>query len=547
MRIVAAIMTGFANPTAVSVERDRGRAIRAAVAAPRVRTTSCWWPARVTSRTRKSTASGIAFDDRDVARACPRSAAMLNIDLALVANSTHGRLHRKAGCMSPASPSTAARLEAGALFVALRGEHHDAHDFVDSAAANGAVAALVEREVDVDAAAGHRRRHRTRARRSGSARCAPHREVCVIGITGSNGKTTVKTPGCRRSLRGTHRTHVNSGSFNNEIGLPLTLLAMPADSRIRGARNGRRQARRHRLPRAHRAVRRSALVNNVAPAHLERMGSVDGVAETKGALYAGLPADGIAVINADDAYARLFRGARRHAAHPALRPGARRRRQGASVRTIPRLREFTLVYAAGRTLDIDCRLSGRHNVLNALAAASDRARCRGTAGNDQGRARAGPRRSPGASRVDAHPSGADDDRRQLQRQPRLVRRRDRRLAAAAGRRDPGRGRHARTRCGRQRACMRDIGALARGAGIDGLYAVGELSRRGRAQAFGDGAVTSISQAALIDALRRGTRAGVSLLVKGSRGSAMDRWSHALFAVNRSREGDMLLELADLLT
>ncbi|MET0230410.1 MAG: Mur ligase family protein, partial [Rhodanobacteraceae bacterium] len=113
----------------------------------------------------------------------------------------------------------------GSLFVALKGERYDAHDFVATARERGATAALVERVVDADMpqivvanteiALGEL----ARAVRA-------ERDARIVGITGSNGKTTVKT--LTASILGKYgRTHVNAGNLNNEIGVPLTLLAMP--------------------------------------------------------------------------------------------------------------------------------------------------------------------------------------------------------------------------------------------------------------------------------------------------------------------------------
>jgi UDP-N-acetylmuramoyl-tripeptide--D-alanyl-D-alanine ligase len=116
----------------------------------------------------------------------------------------------------------------GALFVALKGERYDAHDFVVTAHDRGATAALVEREVDAHvpqivvcdtlAALGEL----ARSVRAG-------RNARVVGITGSNGKTTVKT--LTAAILSRHgRTHVNAGNLNNEFGLPLSLLALPEDA-----------------------------------------------------------------------------------------------------------------------------------------------------------------------------------------------------------------------------------------------------------------------------------------------------------------------------
>src|SRR4029079_2501068 len=130
------------------------------------------------------------------------------------------------------------------------------------------------------------------------------RRARVVGITGSNGKTTVKT--LLASILKLHgKTHVNAGNLNNEIGLPLAILTMPEDAQYAVLEMGAGKPGDIAYLAAI-ARPEIGLVNNIAPAHLERMGTLEGIAETKGALYAALPPHGVAVINADDAFAGLF-------------------------------------------------------------------------------------------------------------------------------------------------------------------------------------------------------------------------------------------------
>ncbi|MGY3229353.1 UDP-N-acetylmuramoyl-tripeptide--D-alanyl-D-alanine ligase [Luteibacter sp. HA06] len=212
--------------------------------------------------------------------------------LSAVALWTQGRLHGADVEVTGFSIDTRS-LNAGDLFVALPGERVDAHDFVAAAAERGAVAALVTRPVDVaipqvivdDT-------QKALGDLASAVRAATR--VRVVGITGSNGKTTVKT--LTASILSRHgRTHVNAGNFNNEIGMPLTLLAMPADTQYLVLEMGAgKPGDIDYLA----AIARPdiGLVNSIAPAHLERMGTIEGVAETKGALYQSLPVDGVAVI-----------------------------------------------------------------------------------------------------------------------------------------------------------------------------------------------------------------------------------------------------------
>lgn len=451
---------------------------------------------------------------------------MLNLELAMVAECTQGRLRGTSLRVTSVSTDSRALAE-GALFVALRGERHDAHDFVAAAQENGAAAALVEREVDADlpqvivADA-----QRALGQLAGAVRAA--RDTCVIGITGSNGKTTVKS--LVASILGRHApTHVNSGSFNNEIGLPLTLLSMPEDSRFAILEMG--AGKPGDIDYLVRIARpQIGLVNNIAPAHLERMGSIDGIAETKGALYAGLPDDGIAVINIDDAYAGYFSdlaGARRKikfGLDPAAEVSARDIRQSATS-------EFVLCTPQGE-MPIALALSGRHNLLNALAAASI-ALAVGVPletirdGLEAARAVAGriARR--------AHPGGAEIIDDSYNANPASFAAAIEALAACAGRRVLVMG-DMRELGADARRLHAETGALARQRGIDGLYATGELSAAA-VEAFGAGARHFDTQAALVGALHAELVPATTLLVKGSRGSAMDKVVNALFA-NAASEG-----------
>uniref|UniRef100_UPI0036D921A5 Mur ligase family protein n=1 Tax=Umezawaea endophytica TaxID=1654476 RepID=UPI0036D921A5 len=155
---------------------------------------------------------------------------------------------------------------------------------------------------------------------------------------------------------------------NNEIGLPLTLLAMPVDAEYAVLEMG---AGKPGDIAYLAAIARPdiGLVNIIAPAHLERMGSVEGVAETKGALYQALPADGVAIINADDAFASFFSGLA--GTRRVLRFGLDHKADvGADIieQRVDGSR-FVLSTPVGDT-EVALPLSGRHNVANALAAAS---------------------------------------------------------------------------------------------------------------------------------------------------------------------------------
>lgn len=444
---------------------------------------------------------------------------MLNLRLADVARIANGRLHGADVAVEAVSTDTRS-LAPGMLFVALKGERHDAHEFAAQALARGAAALLVERELplvlpqvvvaDTLVALGELARavrERSRAR--------------IVGITGSNGKTTVKT--LVASILSRHgRTHVNAGNYNNEVGLPLTLLAMPDDAEYAvlemGAGKPGDIAYLARIARPD-----VALVNNVAAAHLGRMGTLQGVAETKGAIYRALPADGAAIINADDAFADYFAvlaGPRR-----VLRFGALRRADVTANVEIDGARDgrFRLLAPAG-AVEVDLPLRGRHNLANALAASAVAL----ALGVPLATIKAGLEAAPAVDgRLARHAlaSGAvvvDDS---YNANPGSFAAAIAWLAAEPGERVLVMGDMAELGTDAERLHA-EVGALARRSGIQKLRAVGRLSRAA-VDAFGAGAQHYVDQAQLVAALRGEEKAGVVLLVKGSRSSAMDRVVKAL--------------------
>jgi len=444
---------------------------------------------------------------------------MLSCTLADVARWTNGRLHGADARVEGVAIDSRHAM-AGALFVALKGERHDAHDFAADAKKNGAAALLVDRELAIDLpqvvvddtlfALGELARA-VRAR-SGAR---------VIGITGSNGKTTVKT--LLASILSRHgRTHVNAGNFNNEIGLPLTLLAMPADTEYAvlemGAGKPGDIAYLARI-----AQPDAALVNNVAAAHLERMGSLQGVAETKGAIYRALPVDGLAVINGDDVFADYFavlaRGRR------ILNYGLLRNAQiGATVEAGAESSGRFRLLTPTSGVEIELPLRGRHNIANALAAS---ALAIGL-GVPLATVKAGLENAPAVpgrlARI-AHASGATLVDDSYNANPGSFAAAIAALASETGERVLVMGDMAELGVDTQRLHA-DVGALAKRSGIERFYAVGRHAQAA-SDAFGANARHFADQSALIEALRGELRGGVTLLVKGSRSSAMDRVVRAL--------------------
>lgn len=452
--------------------------------------------------------------------------------LSTIAVWTHGRL-LGADVEVTGVAIDSRRLQPGELFVALGGERVDGHDYLAAAAARGAVAALVMRRVDsalpqvlVD--------DTVLALGDLASAVRAQRSVRVVGITGSNGKTTVKT--LAAAILSRHgRTHFNTGNYNNEIGLPLTLLAMPPDAEYAVLEMG---AGKPGDIAYLAAIARPdiGLVNLIAPAHLERMGSVEGVAETKGALYQALPADGVAIINTDDAFASFFgglAGVRRQ-----LRFGLE---QPADVRAdILDARvdgsRFVLRTPQGDA-EVALPLPGRHNVANALAAAAialalEVPLATIVAGLQQARAVAG---RLGRTAMPGGGTLLDDS---YNANPGSMAAAIDTLALADGERWLVLGDMAELGTD-ARALHAGIGTRARERGIERLFAVGPLGAATVA-AFGPGAQHFDDQPALIAALRAQLHAGVTCLVKGSRSAVMERVAAALAGrpldTARSEEG-----------
>lgn len=194
-------------------------------------------------------------------------------------------------------------LERGALFVAIRGARFDGHDFVGAAAARGASAALVQR--DVEAPTGFpvlRVEDTTRALGDLARHVRLASDVPLVGITGSTGKTTTKEMAA--ALLATRGPVLKSeGNFNNYWGLPLSLLRL--DERHTAVVLEMGMSSPGELSHLSDVARPDvAAITNVAPVHLEFFDSVDAIADAKAEILEGLRPGGAAVLNRDDARVR---------------------------------------------------------------------------------------------------------------------------------------------------------------------------------------------------------------------------------------------------
>ena len=430
-------------------------------------------------------------------------------------------------------------IAAGELFVALKGDNFDGHEYVRQALAQGAAAGMVETawaqaqhdELPLIAVQDTRR-----ALGELAANWRDRFVLPLVGITGSNGKTTVKEMCAaifRRHAQGSpaagdlagtpERILATAGNLNNDIGLPLMLL------RLRG---------RHRAAVIEMGMNHSgeiayltniarptvAVITNAQRAHLEGLGGLAAVARAKGEIFAGLSNDGVAIINADDPHAAMW--------HELSRPrrvmtfGLASASDVTARYTLQQFGSLLRLTTPQGESDHEVRLTlpGLHNVMNALAAAAAAL----AAGVPVAAVAAGLSDFSGVKgrlqRLRArHGATLIDD--SYNANPDSVRAAIDVLAALQGKKilvfgDMG-------EVGEQAGQLHDeIGGYAKSMGVDRMLAVGELSAAA-VRNFDGGAEHFKSVGALLDALVPMLDADTTVLVKGSRFMKMERIAEAI--------------------
>ncbi|WIM05391.1 MAG: UDP-N-acetylmuramoyl-L-alanyl-D-glutamate--2,6-diaminopimelate ligase [Candidatus Nitricoxidivorans perseverans] len=413
----------------------------------------------------------------------------------------------------------------GMLFIALKGEHFDGHDHVPEALEKGAAGAMVARPW-ADAHPGLPLMAVDDTRIGLGALAAAWRsrfDIPLIGLTGSNGKTTVKEM-CAAILRahlGEDAVLATAGNLNNDIGLPLTLLKLRLGHRAAVIEMGMNHpgeiAYLTRLARP-----TVALVNNAQRAHLEGLGGIGDVARAKGEIFEGLADGGIAVINADDPHAGLWRNLA--TVRPTLTFGIA---QPADVsgRWTPHGFGGHLVIASSRDeVEFDLPVPGVHNALNALAATAAAlaagvplpaaAAALSTYAGVKGRLQ----RRWGIKGTlvidDTYNANPDSMRAAIDV-----------LSEVPGRRifvmgDMG-------EVGERAGQFHDeVGGHAKSRGVDLLFALGPMSEAA-ARNFGEGARHFRRVEELVEALKKALEPGTTVLVKGSRFMRMERVVEAI--------------------
>ncbi|WP_293759683.1 UDP-N-acetylmuramoyl-tripeptide--D-alanyl-D-alanine ligase [uncultured Aquitalea sp.] len=420
-------------------------------------------------------------------------------------------------------------VEAGDLFVALKGERFDAHDFVPDVLARGA-AVLVSRECGVgnQLLADDTRLALGRL----AAGWAARQNAVRIGITGSNGKTTVKemVSAILRAHAGDDAVHATAGNFNNDIGLPLTLLGLRAEHRYAVIEMGMNH---HGELSYLTALARPqvALVNNAMRAHLGHFADTTDVARAKAEIFSGLLADGVAILNQDDANLAVFEAAA--AGHRQLRFGlaASANVRADAVELLPLESRFTLRAPAGDTAVV-LSAPGEHNVRNALAAASvalalnlplaDIAAGLAAFGGAKGRLQKKALPQGGTLIDDTYNANPDSMKAGLDVLARLP---APRVFVMGDIGELGEG---------AAAMHAEVGEHARALGIEGLLTLGEMSRHAAA-AFGNGAESFDSCEALLGWLDGRLPSGASVLIKGSRFMRMERVVEHLMATDKKEK------------
>jgi UDP-N-acetylmuramoyl-tripeptide--D-alanyl-D-alanine ligase len=443
------------------------------------------------------------------------------MDLAEAARVLSGRLEGANARFSGVSTDSRA-VGTGDLFVALQGERFDGHAYVGEAARRGAAGALTSRHVTERGATLPQVVVRD-TRLSLGALAGDWRgrfPIPLVALTGSNGKTTVKEmlaailvqhAGARGSVLAT------AGNLNNDIGMPLTLLALRADHRYAVIEMGmNHEGEIDYLARIARPT--VALVNNAQRAHVGILGSLEAIARAKGEIYAGLDDAGIAIVNEDDPFAPYWKGL--NAGRKVLTFGFA---SDADVTAASAAGAWRFRTPAG-SFAVALRAPGEHNVRNALAACAAAhavgippAAMRSALEAFEGvPGRLQRRPAPGGARV------IDDT---YNANPESMKAAIRVLASEPGRRilvmgDMG-------ELGIQSAALHaEVGDFAKRSGVEALLALGEQSRNA-AQAFGEGARHFGEARELLAAARQEAREGATLLVKGSRFMQMERVADAL--------------------
>ncbi|MDH5444886.1 MAG: UDP-N-acetylmuramoyl-tripeptide--D-alanyl-D-alanine ligase [Gammaproteobacteria bacterium] len=410
-------------------------------------------------------------------------------------------------------------LTGGELYIALKGPNFDGHDFVSQAIAKGAMAVMVDHDMELSIP--QLIVADTRLAMGQLARYWREQfSIPVIGVTGSNGKTTVKEM-LASILSGLGEVHATKGNLNNDIGVPLTLFQLGEHHTSAVIEMGANHAGEIEYL-VGIAKPDIAIITNAGAAHLEGFGSLEGVAKAKGEIYAGLSKEGIAIVNGDDKYLSLWREI--ISPRKKIEFGIEHDsdvsasfESGASGNTVT-------VKAMGEEFLFTLSLLGKHNIMNSLAAiAATKAINVPTSVIVAGLEKMQPVAGRLRSRVGVNGSRIIDDTYNANPTS---------LKAGIAVLNDFVGEHflALGDMGElgsdEEELHQQVGQTARQLGVDRLYTIGNLAGKA-ASAFGENAYSFEEHKSMIAALNKDLHKDVTLLVKGSRRMHMERVVEAL--------------------
>lgn len=410
-------------------------------------------------------------------------------------------------------------IQPGNLFIAIRGDRMDGHDYIEEAFQKGAAAAIVSHQIE-SALPQLIAADTTAALGKLGAYWRDQFDINIVAVTGSNGKTTLKNMIAMIMVAACHgdekQVLATQGTLNNHWGLPITLARLSKDHCYAAIEMGMNHFGEieYLTKLTHPNV---AVITNAAASHLEGLGDVAGVARAKAEIFSGLPQHGIAILNRDDAFFPFWHEliGSHHFITFGFHPDAHIQ---ASIHQSAQSQAITLHTPKG-DIDVALPLLGKHNVLNALAATAATL----AAGIQLDAIKAGLEQvkpAPGRLQLHTLTNGVNIIDDTYNANPFSLQAAVSILASFSGKKILVLG------------DMKELGAEAkmlhqtageeiRNAGIDYLFTYGELSANA-AQSFGEGAYHFNEQDKLVNALKPFLFNTTTILVKGSRSMRMEK-------------------------
>lgn len=424
------------------------------------------------------------------------------------------------------------------VFIAILGAKTDGHEHIAHAANQGAIGAIVSKAYDYSSEFMSTLpehfflitvENTEKALKDLAKWYRSQFTLPVVGITGSCGKTTVKEM-VSQILEQVGPTLKTQGNYNNEIGLPLTILSLKPHHQFAVIEMGARHIGDIRIL-SEIAEPTLSVVTLIASAHLEIFGTIDNIAQTKGEIYHGIPKTGVAIVNRDEPYSDYFIRSCIDAKLVTFSLSSGADYFATDIKLLPQSTEFMLHTPFGVT-NVCLPIPGMHNISNALAAAS----LAGSLGMSLDKIQAGLNNFStitGRMQIKYHASGAiiiDDT---YNANPRSLMAAMEVLSQYVGKKflilgDMGElGSDAPT-------LHYQMGEKAKSLGIDFLFTVGKLSEQAT-KGFGLGATHLNSQVAVIETVKKLLNKESTILVKGSRSAGMEKIVNGLITEEVTEE------------